>query len=160
MQILHRLSSSERINSSLYCILRPAIRLLAPRTVRARVVIYDFNGRVLLIRNRFGSRRWTLPGGGIKRSESPKQAAIREVREELGLNLSTLATGIDLLSGQPRLIDLEGASKMRLIFVRACLKEGFSDHQIQPNFEIFQWRWAAAEEASKMPGLKELEIWK
>lgn len=49
-------------------------------------VILDKGGRVLL-----GKRSdvpvWALPGGGREHSESPKQAAIREVREETGLDV-------------------------------------------------------------------------
>jgi 8-oxo-dGTP pyrophosphatase MutT (NUDIX family) len=41
---------------------------------------------VLLVRHTYGDRRrWELPGGAIKRGESPRRAAAREVREELGV---------------------------------------------------------------------------
>ena len=45
---------------------------------------------VLLIRHTYGGRRaeWDLPGGGVKHREEPRQAARREVREELGVDLS------------------------------------------------------------------------
>lgn len=43
---------------------------------------------VLLVRHTYGDRRrWELPGGAIKRGESARDAATREVREELGLAL-------------------------------------------------------------------------
>ena len=42
-------------------------------------------GRILLVRHTYGSRAWDLPGGGMKRAESPLSAARREMGEELGL---------------------------------------------------------------------------
>jgi 8-oxo-dGTP pyrophosphatase MutT (NUDIX family) len=40
--------------------------------------------RVLLVRSR-RRNRWQLPGGGLKRAETPREAARREVGEETGL---------------------------------------------------------------------------
>ncbi|HEX8745466.1 MAG TPA: NUDIX domain-containing protein [Thermoleophilaceae bacterium] len=43
---------------------------------------------VLLVRHTYGSAtRWELPGGGVKRGEEPHDAARREAREELGLDI-------------------------------------------------------------------------
>jgi 8-oxo-dGTP pyrophosphatase MutT (NUDIX family) len=42
--------------------------------------------RVLLVRHTYGSRAWDIPGGSIKRRESPLSAARREMSEELGLD--------------------------------------------------------------------------
>jgi 8-oxo-dGTP pyrophosphatase MutT (NUDIX family) len=45
--------------------------------------------QVLLVRHSYGDRRrWELPGGAVKRRERPLDAAVREVREELGVELS------------------------------------------------------------------------
>jgi 8-oxo-dGTP pyrophosphatase MutT (NUDIX family) len=41
--------------------------------------------RVLLVRHTYGNRAWDVPGGAIKRGESPLSAAHREMEEELGL---------------------------------------------------------------------------
>jgi ADP-ribose pyrophosphatase YjhB (NUDIX family) len=39
---------------------------------------------VLLVRHTYGNRNWDLPGGTVKRRERPRDAARREMREELG----------------------------------------------------------------------------
>jgi 8-oxo-dGTP diphosphatase len=40
---------------------------------------------VLLVRHTYGRHAWDLPGGTMRRGESPASAATREMHEELGL---------------------------------------------------------------------------
>ncbi|MFI2647093.1 NUDIX hydrolase [Micromonospora fulviviridis] len=47
-------------------------------------VVTDPSGRVLLCRQSGGGRRWALPGGRLRRDESPPAAACREIRAETG----------------------------------------------------------------------------
>lgn len=61
----------------------------------ARVMVFDPAGRVLLIR--FAVMRadgefafWLTPGGEIEAGESPLQAGVRELREELGLDVEVV----------------------------------------------------------------------
>jgi len=54
--------------------------------VRALILV---DGNVLLVRNWLGMQRWTLPGGGAKRSETDQDALSREVHEELGININS-----------------------------------------------------------------------
>jgi 8-oxo-dGTP diphosphatase len=51
----------------------------------AAAVIHDAAGRVLLIQQNYGQRRWGLPGGRVNSGETPVHAVIREVRMETGL---------------------------------------------------------------------------
>lgn len=54
------------------------------RTFGVRIMlIYD--GKILLVRHWYNTL-WVMPGGGIKRHETPERAAARELREELGLD--------------------------------------------------------------------------
>lgn len=49
--------------------------------------IFDAQGRVLLVRERADTDRWTLPGGWCDVLESPRSAVEREVLEEAGLRV-------------------------------------------------------------------------
>lgn len=42
------------------------------------------NHQIILVRHWYNPL-WVMPGGGIKKYETPEQAAIREIKEELGL---------------------------------------------------------------------------
>jgi ADP-ribose pyrophosphatase YjhB (NUDIX family) len=66
----------------------PFLKLyMSEKHVRVRVLILNQEKEVLLVRNWLGHQHWTLPGGGIKRSETPAEAAAREVHEETGLRI-------------------------------------------------------------------------
>lgn len=58
--------------------------------IGCRVLVLDEADRVLLIRHSYGSQRWMLPGGGLKRGEDVALAAQREVREEVGVTLAPI----------------------------------------------------------------------
>jgi len=55
----------------------------------AAVVFIEQEGRVLLVRRAMNPERgkWALPAGYIDDGEDPREAAIREVREETGLDV-------------------------------------------------------------------------
>jgi ADP-ribose pyrophosphatase YjhB (NUDIX family) len=56
-----------------------------PRTAGVKVVVRR-GDEVLLVRHTYGRRaEWDLPGGFINEGETPQDAALREVGEEVGL---------------------------------------------------------------------------
>ena len=58
-------------------------------------VILDNIGRVLLVKHTYGRLNWDLPGGLSEPAESATDTALREVREETGLNVvADCATGV------------------------------------------------------------------
>jgi 8-oxo-dGTP pyrophosphatase MutT (NUDIX family) len=74
-----------RVNS-----ITPAPTSLDVRTpaLGAEAAIFDDAGLLLLIR-RAGDGTWALPGGICEVGESPAATAVREVREELGIDVET-----------------------------------------------------------------------
>lgn len=53
----------------------------------AFAIIFDDQNRVLLC-HRTDMDVWNLPGGGVEEGELPTEAAIREVKEETGLEIA------------------------------------------------------------------------
>lgn len=65
----------------------PAIAPLLPTSlVAAGLVLRDGAGRVLLLRTSY-EEPWEVPGGVVEHGEGLRAAAVREAREELGLDL-------------------------------------------------------------------------
>lgn len=58
--------------------------------MRARVIIYnpDLTAILLIHRQKKQRNYWVVPGGGAKRSETPRETAIREINEELQIELT------------------------------------------------------------------------
>ena len=72
-----------------YALLRLYWFIFRPQIYGVKCLI-EFEDRILMIRNTYGDMRWTFPGGGFKRNESPEMAALREVHEEVGISLAAL----------------------------------------------------------------------
>ena len=55
-------------------------------SLSAGAVIFDAEGRILLMK-RARNGKWGLPGGLVEAHESPREASIRETKEETGLTV-------------------------------------------------------------------------
>ena len=76
------------IGRLLYFVTWPGIWLVVKCTPpRTRVVIVH-DGQVLVLRDWLGTGQWGLPGGGLHRGEDSRIGAVRETREETGIELN------------------------------------------------------------------------
>lgn len=61
-------------------------KFFRPKTRGVKIIIADGNN-FLFVKNSYGNHGWTFPGGAVGRREDPLRAAVREVAEEVGLNI-------------------------------------------------------------------------
>jgi 6-phosphogluconolactonase len=66
-------------------------RLRKPRLAGCRVLAFDAEERLLLVRHSYGSGKWMPPGGGLGRGEDALAAAARELLEETACRLEQAA---------------------------------------------------------------------
>lgn len=62
------------------------LRSLDARPSSATVILENASGQALIVKANYKSH-WTFPGGIVDEGESPAQAAVREVQEEVGLTI-------------------------------------------------------------------------
>jgi 8-oxo-dGTP diphosphatase len=55
---------------------------------RAAIILLQDNQIALIERHRAGQHYFTFPGGHVEPGETPEQAAVRETREELGMDVT------------------------------------------------------------------------
>ncbi len=58
--------------------------------ISIKALILDDQKRFLLVQEDNG--KWELPGGGLNFDESPQECIIREIKEEMGLQVTYVAT--------------------------------------------------------------------
>ena len=114
----------------------------ARRITVVAAVIADESGRVLLARRPRGTHMeglWEFPGGKVGARESPAPALVREIREELG---------VDVEVGRPLTfaVHSEPGLEILLLFFRASIVAG------DPTpLEGQELRWAEVDRLRRLP---------
>lgn len=111
---------------------RRVVRTMSPSfTVGAMCVIERPDGAILFVRQSYRSR-WGVPGGLLKRGEDAVDGAVREVREEVGLDVELLAEPAVVVDPNPQRVD---------IIFRARVSDAAGDAVEPRSPEILEARW-------------------
>lgn len=112
---------------------------MPPRTLHiAAACLIDDAGRLLLVRKR-GTRMFMLPGGKRESAESALQALVREIDEELNLQLPDAA--FTLLGHFNEVAANEADTRIAADIFRAALC-----HPVAPAAELEELRWLAPQD--------------
>ena len=112
---------------------RRVVRTLAPSfTVGAICLVERSDGALLLVRQSYRNR-WGVPGGLLKKGETPDVAARREVLEEIGLEIELLGEPAVVVDPEPRRVDL--------VYRARPVDEARSDEAAPSSPEIVEARW-------------------
>lgn len=85
---------------------RRVVRTLSPSfTVGSMCFIERDDGALLLVEHVY-RRRWGVPGGLLERREDPAEAALREVKEEVGLDVVLLGEPAVVVDPIPQRVDI------------------------------------------------------
>ncbi|SRR6266568_5834644 len=123
----------------------PAANSIVPSV---NVVVTNDLAEILLIR-RSDNENWALPGGGVDLGESLTQAAVREVKEETGIDCEV--TGLVGIYTDPKHIILytsNGEARQEFSIVLTALVRGGATATSPESLEV---KWFSAEEADRMP---------
>ncbi|MFE7705022.1 NUDIX domain-containing protein [Streptomyces sp. NPDC057486] len=115
-------------------------------TLAAGVLLFDEHDRVLLVDPTY-KPGWEFPGGVVEPGEAPAQAGIREVAEEIGIQLDRIP---NLL-----VVDWEpphppGYGGLRLLFDGGLLHGRDAERLLLPGSELRGWRFVTEAEAATM----------
>ncbi|MEM9042201.1 MAG: NUDIX hydrolase [Actinomycetota bacterium] len=111
----------------------------------AGVVFVDSANRVLLVKPTY-KPTWELPGGAVEDHESPRAAATREVREELGLEIEV---------GPMLCVDYNATTadyleSLMFLFAGPALTAEQEASIRLPHDELSDWRWCEMHEAQQL----------
>ncbi|MBF9072230.1 NUDIX domain-containing protein [Streptacidiphilus fuscans] len=107
------------------------------------VIVCDPDGRILLIR-RTDNGNWAVPGGAIDLGESAPEAAVRETREETGVECEI--TGLSGVYTDPRhVIHYTSNDEVRQEFSLVFTARPVGGHT-RPSPESSEVRWVAPQD--------------
>lgn len=110
-------------------------------------LIYDDDGRVLLVKTRKWSGLYGIPGGKIDYGETMEAAFAREVREETGLAIRE----IEFVLNQDCIEHPEFYRPRHYILVNYRARTSGSRPAVALNHEGVEWLWATPAEAMALP---------
>ena len=115
---------------------------LARKRMGSAVLFTDPAGRVLLVEPTY-KEHWEVPGGAVDADESPYDAAVRELKEELGLSVSPgRLLVVDWVPPRPG--RTEG---VMFVFDGGGLSRAQAAEIVVPPDELAGWAWCTLAEA-------------
>lgn len=143
--------TAERIAEAVRTEAAPACEIVqtpepTAETVAAGVLLFDEHDRFLLVDPTY-KPGWEFPGGVVEAGEAPAQAGIREVAEEIGIQLERVPKLLVIDWEAP---DPPGYGGLRLLFDGGLLPRADAERLLLPGSELRGWRFVTEAEAATL----------
>ena len=117
-------------------------RSLPAKRMASGVLFFDNQERILVVKPIY-RQDWLIPGGVVEEGESPRDACVREVREELGL---------DVKIGQLLCVDYtqteqDKTESLQFIFYGGILTTGDIERCVLQEEELSEYNFLSLDEA-------------
>lgn len=96
-------------------------------------ILLDKSGKILLLhRNKNGKVQWETPGGKVEEAESEEAAALRELNEELGVEV-----GISKKIGEGDFCEV--GQNYHYVWFQVTMKNSKSFFKLEPGFDDYKY---------------------
>ena len=117
------------------------------------VILFNEAGEILLVKPTYKDH-WSVPGGVIDKDESPRDAALREIKEETNLDLKSMHfLCLDYMSPQESGYSTKDEN-IQFIFYGGIMRDDDIEKIKVPKEEISEYKFVDREEATKLVGEK------
>lgn len=119
------------------------------KPIVASSALIEKDGKILLVKRRFKPHPgwWALPGGIVEHGETVEETAIREIKEETGLNIEI----VKLLGVYDLIIKDEASGKIEKQYAIICfICKCRGEEKLKPNYEVLDVKWFDPEEVEKL----------
>jgi 8-oxo-dGTP diphosphatase len=122
---------------------------MAKKRMAVSALILDGQERILIVKPTYRPD-WLLPGGLVEKGESPRQACIREIQEELNFTKPLK----QLLCVEYHSDDTQQTESVQFVFYGGTLEESQLSSIILPSAELSEYRFVPREEAVQLLSCK------
>ena len=123
------------------------LKNLPKKRMAAGVIFTNPSGGVLMLKPTYKDH-WEIPGGVVEENESPLAACVREVKEEIGVDVSSL----ELLCVDYTLPTTERSESLRFVFSGGVLLANEIESIKLSDGELLEYKFASPEEAIQLAG--------
>lgn len=128
---------------------RDYIKNLPKKRMASGVILLNKAGEILLVKPGYKDH-WSVPGGVIDKDESPRDAALREVKEEVNLDLKSMRLlCLDYMSPQDSGYSTRDENIQFIFFGGILTSEDIKKIKV-PKEEISEYKFVGKEEAVKL----------
>lgn len=125
------------------------LKTLARKRMGSGVLIFSEKDELLIVKISY-KEHWSIPGGVVEENESPKQAGIREVKEEIGLEFKDIKfVCIDYTKAD---VNKNKDESLQFIFTAGKISNEFINKIQIDNKEVIEFAFKPVEQVSELLG--------